>query len=178
MNYECFIFAGFGGQGILSAGKLLAYAGMLEDKNVSWLPSYGAEMRGGTANCNVIISTNQIPSPVLFECDVLFAMNKVSLDKYEKCVKKNGYVFYDSSFIQIENKLKEIEYIGFPATKVASELKKEVFANIVLLGLLIEKTRVISKNTISKALEIVLSEKKKHLIPEEMKFLEIASLKD
>lgn len=168
------IISGFGGQGILSAGKLLAYAGMLEDKFVTWLPSYGPEMRGGTANCHVKISSKPISSPVLNKVYTLIAMNEPSLKKFEDLVIEGGVIISDTSIINnIDNKIEGIEYIGIPATKIASDMGNKAFANIILLGKLIKKTALVSKENIVDAFKEVLPQKLHKLIPKEIKALEI-----
>jgi 2-oxoglutarate ferredoxin oxidoreductase subunit gamma len=113
MTKQEIIIAGFGGQGILSAGRLLAYAGMLENKNVSWLPSYGPEMRGGTANCHVIISDEPVGSPILNSATTLIIMNKPSLDKFEKSVLKGGRIFIDSSLVDKRPARKDVEWYTY-----------------------------------------------------------------
>lgn len=166
------IIAGFGGQGILSAGRLLAYAGMLENKNVSWLPSYGPEMRGGTANCNVIVSDEPIGSPILNNATALIVMNGPSLEKFENMVEKGGIIISDSVLVEETSSREDVQTFQIPATQIASEMGNLTYANIILLGKLIEKTGVVSKENFEKALKKVLPQKKHYLIPEEMKALE------
>lgn len=166
------IISGFGGQGILSAGRILAYAGMLENKNVSWLPSYGPEMRGGTANCNVIISGEAVGSPILNSATSLIVMNGPSLDKFEGIVESGGLIIIDSSLVDKEPKRKDVEVCGIPATKTAFEMGNPAFANIILLGKLIAVTKIVSKEAFEESLKKMLPEKKHHLIPVEMKALE------
>lgn len=165
------IIAGFGGQGILSAGKLLAYAGMLEGKNVSWLPSYGPEMRGGTANCSVVISDEPVGSPILDTANVLIVMNGPSLEKFEKSVVKDGLIISDSSLVEAKPERKDIDFVGVPATQLASDMGNLTYANIIILGKLLAKTGIISKESFEAALKKVLPAKKHHMIPEEMKAL-------
>lgn len=166
------IIAGFGGQGILSAGRLLAYAGMLENKNVSWLPSYGPEMRGGTANCNVIISDEAIGSPILNSATALIVMNGPSLDKFEGAVNKDGVIITDSLLVEKAPTRADVKVYQIPATQIASDMGNLTYANIILLGKLIEVTGVVSKKNFEEALKKVLPQKKHYLIPEEMKALE------
>lgn len=173
MVQQDIIIAGFGGQGILSAGRVLAYAGMLENKNVSWLPSYGPEMRGGTANCNVIISDEPVGSPILNSATALIVMNGPSLEKFEDMVVKDGVVITDSSLVDKKTKRTDIKVYEIPATKLASDMGNLTYANIILLGKLIEETGIVSKENFAKALQKVLPEKKHYLIPEEMKALEM-----
>jgi len=172
MVHQEIIIAGFGGQGILSAGRVLAYAGMLENKNVSWLPSYGPEMRGGTANCSVIISDELVGSPILNNATSLIVMNGPSLDKFEAMVVKGGMIISDSSLIDRKSSRTDIDVYEIPATKLASDMGNQTFANIFLLGKLIAKTGIVSKENFEAALRKVLPKKHHHLIPEEMKALE------
>jgi 2-oxoglutarate ferredoxin oxidoreductase subunit gamma len=167
------IIAGFGGQGIQMAGMLLAYAGMLQNKEVSFLPSYGPEMRGGTSNCHVIVSDDKVGSPVLNSSTVLLAMNRPSLDKFEDFVRPGGLIITDSSLVNRSPERKDVTICEIPATKIASDLGNAAFANIVVLGALLGKTGVISKEFIEKALIKVLPEKKHDLIPIEMQALEM-----
>lgn len=172
MKHLDVIISGFGGQGILSAGRLLAYAGMLENKNVSWLPSYGPEMRGGTANCHVIISEGTIGSPILNKASALIVMNGPSLDKFENTVAEGGIIISDSSLIERKTTREDVKYFGIPATQMASDMNNTTYANIILLGKLIEETKIISKENFEKALKKILPEKKHYMIPEEMVALE------
>lgn len=167
------ILAGFGGQGILSAGRLLAYAGMLDGKQVSWLPSYGPEMRGGTANSSVVISDNPVDSPVLNSAGSIIVMNKPSLGKFESWVDKGGIIIIDSSIIDKDITRKDISSFRIPATAIASEMGNMAFANIILLGKLIAEKGTVSVENFEKALYAVLPEKKHNLIPMEMEALKI-----
>ena len=128
------ILAGFGGQGILFAGKLLAYAGMLNGKEVSWLPSYGPEMRGGTANCSVIISDEQIASPIIQKPDVLLALNGPSLEKFEDAVVKGGTIIYDASLISSAKENADVNICGISATETAIGMDAKTLANMVMIG--------------------------------------------
>jgi 2-oxoglutarate ferredoxin oxidoreductase subunit gamma len=166
------IIAGFGGQGILSAGKLLAYAGMLENKNVSWLPSYGPEMRGGTANCHVIISDEPVGSPILNSATTLIVMNGPSLEKFEGIVEEMGVIISDSTLVENKPKRTDLEVFEIPATQMASDMGNLTYANIILLGKLIKKTGIVSIENFELALRKVLPPKYHYLIPEEMKALE------
>lgn len=173
MNHLDLIIAGFGGQGILSAGKLLAYAGMLEGKYVSWLPSYGPEMRGGTANCSVVISDEPVGSPILDTANVLIVMNGPSLEKFEKTVVNGGLIISDSSLVEAKPMRTDVDFVGVPATQIASDMGNLTYANIIILGKLLAKTGIISKESFEAALKKVLPAKKHHMIPEEMKALTI-----
>jgi 2-oxoglutarate ferredoxin oxidoreductase subunit gamma len=175
MNQVEIIIAGFGGQGILSSGKMIAQAGMIEGKNVSWVPSYGPEMRGGTSNCHVIVSENPVGSPILNECDVLIAMNGPSLEKFEKSVVPGGLIIVDSSLVENKSKRTDIEFVGIPATQMASDMGNLTYAGIIILGKLLAKTEVVSNENFEAALKKILPKKKHHLIPEEMKALEMGA---
>lgn len=147
------IFAGFGGQGILSMAKFLAYAAMETDLNVSWLPSYGPEMRGGTCNCTVTISEEAVGSPIVTEPSSVLVMNRPSLDKFEPMVRPGGLLIMDSNLIDRFPIRSDIEIIAIPAQKEAEEIGKKTIANMVLLGALVKKTGVISEEALLKALK-------------------------
>lgn len=172
MAQQEIIISGFGGQGILSAGRLLAYAGMLEGKNVSWLPSYGPEMRGGTANCHVIISDDPVGSPILNSATTLMVMNGPSLDKFESIVVPGGIIITDSSLVNKSPKRSDVKAYEIPATQMASDMGNLTYANIIMLGKFLEATGIISKENFEKALRKVLPQKYHHMIPEEMEALE------
>lgn len=145
--------AGFGGQGLLFLGRLLAEAGMRQNLHVSWLPSYGPEMRGGTANCHVNISTTTIGSPLVSVPTVLIAMNKPSLDKFETEVIPGGLVLYDSSLIDRPPTRSDVEVIALPATEIADKLGSAKSANMVALGALIGKTNLLEKEGVIEAMK-------------------------
>jgi 2-oxoglutarate ferredoxin oxidoreductase subunit gamma len=166
------IIAGFGGQGILSAGRLLAYAGMLENRHVSWLPSYGPEMRGGTANCHVIISDSPVGSPILNSATTLIVMNRPSLDKFEDVVVEGGIIISDSSLVDRKPIRSDVQADEIPATKMASDMGNLAYANIIMLGRLLKRTGVVSRESVIEALKEVLPEKKHYMIPEEIKALD------
>ena len=132
------LFAGFGGQGILFAGKFLAYKGLMEDKQVSWLPSYGPEMRGGTANCNVILSETPVGSPIITTPDVLIAMNLPSLQKYVDTVVPGGQVYVDSSLIDAKVERTDVDVFYIPATQMAKDENIATLANMIIIGHLLE----------------------------------------
>ena len=132
------LIAGFGGQGILFSGKFLAYKGLTEDVQVSWLPSYGPEMRGGTANCNVILSDSPVGSPIITEPDVLIAMNTPSLQKYVDTVAPGGQIYVDSSLIDIKVARTDVEVFYIPATQIAKEAGIASLANMIIVGHLLE----------------------------------------
>jgi len=153
MASQQIIFAGFGGQGILSMGKFLAYAGMDAELNVSWLPSYGPEMRGGTANCSVILTDEAIGSPVVSKADSLVVMNRPSLDKFEDAIETNGLLIIDSDLVDRMPVRKDIEVIAIPAQTIAAEIGSKTIANMVLLGALVKKTGIVSMDTILASLK-------------------------
>ncbi len=162
---ERIIIAGFGGQGVMAMGQLLTYAGMIEDKKVSWLPSYGPEMRGGTANCSVIISSEDVGSPVVIDSNTAIAMNKPSLDKFEDSVVKGGKLFINSSLIDEKSKRDDIEVYYIPANDIANELGNIRVANMVMLGAYLEASKVVETDSVLKAFTKVFGEDKKHLLP-------------
>lgn len=165
------IIAGFGGQGILSAGRLIAYAGLLDGREVSFFPSYGPEMRGGTANCMVVVSDEPIASPVLNSCTALIVMNNPSLEKFESYLKKDGVLITDSSLVQQKPVRNDIRHFELPATLMASDAGNKAFSNIYLVGKLIKETGIITPESFEKALYGVLSKSKHYLIPQEMEAL-------
>lgn len=147
------IFAGFGGQGILSMGKFLAYAGMDANKNVSWLPSYGPEMRGGTANCSVIVTDDQVGSPIVTKPTSVVVMNRPSLDKFEKTLVKGGLLIIDSNLVDRAIERTDIEVIKIPAQDEAAKAGSGQIANMVLLGALVAKTQIVSMDELLEALK-------------------------
>jgi 2-oxoglutarate ferredoxin oxidoreductase subunit gamma len=151
------IIGGFGGQGILFFGSILAYTGMLENKQVTWFPSYGAEIRGGTANCTVIVSDELIGSPIVKNPDVLIVMSDASLNKFESQLKKNGMLVVDSSLIKSPIRRTDIEVVAVPATEISSKNGNTKSANMVLLGAFITKSEIVKKASVFKALERTIS---------------------
>ncbi len=133
-----YLFAGFGGQGLLFSGKVLAYKGLIQGKNVSWLPSYGPEMRGGTANCSVIISDEPVGAPLISHPDVLVAMNLPSLDKYEADVKPGGIILVDSTLIERKVMRDDVSVYYIPSTKLAGDIGAPTLANMILMGKLLD----------------------------------------
>lgn len=165
--------AGFGGQGILFSGKLLAYQGLIEDKCVSWLPSYGPEMRGGTANCSVIISDDPIGSPIVDNPDVLIVMNMPSLDKYENTVAAGGKIFVDSSLIERRSCRNDADVFYIPATKIAADAGATNLANMVILGKMMRETACVDHSDIEAAVKKVVSARHKDLLELNLKMLEL-----
>ena len=158
------ILAGFGGQGILFAGKLLAYSGLMDGKEVSWLPSYGPEMRGGTANCSVCISDIEISSPLILEPDNLIAMNTPSYAKFISTVKPGGKAFIDSTLIDEKSDRTDIECFYIPATKLEQEHNLKGMENIILFGKPLKETGITSLEVVEKGLAKCVPPAKSHLI--------------
>lgn len=159
------LIAGFGGQGVLFAGQLLAYAAMDEGKQVTWIPSYGPEMRGGTANCTVIISDEVIGSPLVLHPQAVIAMNLPSLDKYEPAVKPGGVLVINTSMVDRKATRKDIRVIEVDANKVAEKLGDKRMSNMVLLGALLSQLDVMPEAAIEKALQAHLPERHHKLLP-------------
>ncbi len=164
MTHEI-ILAGFGGQGVMLMGQMLAYAGMTEGKNVSWLPSYGPEMRGGTANCTVVVSDKPVGSPLITRPGILVAMNLPSLDKFEDNVKPGGLLVYNSSLISRPPKRDDIEVLAVPANEIANELGNDRIANMVVLGALLGKKPIVENESILAALRYALPAHRHNLLP-------------
>ncbi len=159
MAYTQILIAGFGGQGILFAGKFLAYKGLLEGREISWLPSYGPEMRGGTANCSVIISDTPVGSPIVSNPDILAVMNLPSLDKYENDAVSGAKIFVDSALIDRKVARQDVATYYIPATRLASDSGIPTLANMIMMGKIIRETNVVSFEDVEKALEKVVSAK-------------------
>lgn len=172
MNKQILI-AGFGGQGILFSGKFLAYEGLLEDKEVSWLPSYGPEMRGGTANCSIILSDEPIGSPIVLNPDILIAMNLPSLDKYESETASGGQIYVDSSLIDRKVEREDVETFYIPATQLASENNLSGLANMIMIGHLIKHSAVIPYENVKVAMEKIVPAKKANLLDLNLKAIEL-----
>ena len=170
------LFAGFGGQGILFAGKFLAYKGLKEDKQVSWLPSYGPEMRGGTANCSVILSETPVGSPIITDPDVLVAMNLPSLEKYIDTVVPGGQVYLDSSLIHYEVKRTDVQVFPIPATAMAKENDMASLANMILVGALLENHPELSFEGTDTVVTDLVPPKKAALIELNMKALNMGKV--
>jgi len=164
MTHEL-LAAGFGGQGVLSMGATLAYAGMIEQKEITWMPSYGPEMRGGTANCIVIVSSERISSPIVTTFDTVIALNQPSLDKFEKAVKPHGLLIYDSTSTLTPPTRTDIQILPIPAGDEALQLKNTKVLNMIVLGAFLERTHVLELGSIMKALRKALPERYHHLLP-------------
>ena len=170
-----FILAGFGGQGILLAGTVLANAFMLDDKNVTWYPCYGAEMRGGTVNCEVVVSDTEVSSVHKKDCDYALVLNQQSFDRFVKNVKSGGIIVANSTLVAETKPRNDIQYVFVPMGKIANDLGTNKVTNIVALGALSSVVGFISIDALKLAVEKVLGEKKKDLLPLNMKALEAGS---
>ena len=159
MSTRQFLFSGFGGQGILFAGKYMAYNGLTEGKNVSWLPSYGPEMRGGTASCSVIIGDSPVGSPIVSKPDILIAMNLPSLDRYEEAVVPGGMIFLDSSLIERKVKRDDVTVYEIPATRLAGENGFPTLANMIIIGKILKELDESQPDAVEAALGKVISAK-------------------
>ena len=167
------LIAGFGGQGILFSGKFLAYKGLMEELQVSWLPSYGPEMRGGTANCNVILSDDPVGSPIITTPDVLIAMNLPSLQKYVNSVVKGGQIYVDSSLIDVKVERDDVEVFYIPATQIAKDEGIGTLANMIILGNFLEKNPNMSFDGVEAVVEKLVPPKKAALKELNMKALSL-----
>ncbi len=159
------LIAGFGGQGVLFLGKILAYQALLSDKQVSWLPSYGPEMRGGTANCSVIVSDNPVGSPIVSRPDCLVAMNLPSLDKYEDAVAPGGKIFLDTTLISRPVRRTDVTVYPIPATQLANDQGTPSLANMMLLGKLLASCEELGAENLEAVLGKVISAKHRELLP-------------
>jgi 2-oxoglutarate ferredoxin oxidoreductase subunit gamma len=164
MAEERIVIAGFGGQGILMLGKLLAYAGMTEGKQVTWLPAYGPEMRGGTANCNVIISDDMIGAPVVTEATCVIAMNLPSLDRFESFVQPGGWLLVNSSLIPRAPARTDVQVLTIPVNELAHQQGSPRVANVVMLGAYLALSQAVEKASVVAAIENVLGPGKQHLL--------------
>ena len=167
------LIAGFGGQGILFSGKFLAYKGLSEDLQVSWLPSYGPEMRGGTANCNVILSDDPVGSPIITTPDVLIAMNAPSLQKYVNSVIKGGQIYVDSSLIDVKVERDDVEVFYIPATQMAKDNGIGTLANMIIVGHLLENHPELSFEGVDAVVDSLVPAKKAALKELNMKALNL-----
>ena len=162
---EELIVAGFGGQGVLSMGMTLAYAGMIEGKEISWMPSYGPEMRGGTANCITIISNHKISSPIVSAFDTAIVLNQPSMDKFALRVKQGGLLMYDSGTVLQPSTRKDVDLIDIPAIKEALKMKNSKIMNMIMLGAYLHLNPVVCIDSVLEALKKVLPEKYHHTLP-------------
>ncbi|MCR4625623.1 MAG: 2-oxoacid:acceptor oxidoreductase family protein [Lachnospiraceae bacterium] len=167
------LLAGFGGQGILFTGKVMVYGALTEGKELSWLPSYGPEMRGGTCNCSVVISDEAIGSPLVTNPDVLVAMNRPSLEKFVNSVVPGGTILVDSSTVDIKVERTDVTVYYVPATTLADKNGLKGLANIILLGKLYKEMKFISKESLDKGLQKCIPAKKAEMLEFNKKALEI-----
>lgn len=175
MSTKQFLFSGFGGQGILFAGKFLAYKGLIEDKQVSWLPSYGPEMRGGTASCSVIVSDEPVGSPIVSNPDMLIAMNLPSLDKYENAVVPGGVIFADSTLIERKVNRDDVTVYYIPATRLASENGTPTLANMIIIGKVLKVLGEFEENAVRAALGKVISAKHADMLEVNLKAMQLGA---
>ena len=175
MSQTQFLFSGFGGQGILFAGKFLAYKGLMEERQVSWLPSYGPEMRGGTASCSVILSDEPVGSPIVTRPDVLVAMNLPSLDKYESAVAPGGIIFADSTLIERKVERDDVTVYYIPATKLAGDNGIGSLANMIIVGKLLSVLGEYDADGITATLGKVISARKADMLDMNLKALQIGA---
>ena len=175
MNTKEFLFSGFGGQGILFAGKFIAYKGLIEGKQVSWLPSYGPEMRGGTASCGIIVSDGAVGSPIVAKPDILVAMNLPSLDRYESAVKTGGMIFYYSSLIERPLTRTDVKAFAVPATRLAGENGFASLGNMILVGKILAALGEFNEEGVNAALAKVIPPKKADMLSVNLKALQIGA---
>lgn len=175
MATKQFLFSGFGGQGILFSGKFMAYKGLIDGKNVSWLPSYGPEMRGGTASCSVIVSDEPVGSPIVSKPDVLIAMNLPSLDKYESTVAPGGMIFLDSSLIERKVERDDVSVFYIPATRLAGENGMPTLANMIIVGKVLKELDDFAKESVDAALAKVISAKRADMADINRKAMQIGA---
>ncbi|MDD3034033.1 MAG: 2-oxoacid:acceptor oxidoreductase family protein [Bacteroidales bacterium] len=162
---EEIIIAGFGGQGVLSMGKILAYSGIMQGQQVTWMPSYGPEMRGGTANVTVILSDSKISSPLLSKFDTAIILNQQSMDKFEDSVKPGGIMIYDPNGITRKPVRKDIKIYSINAVDISNELGNSKAYNMVVLGAFLSKKPIVSMDNVIKGLKKSIPERHHHLIP-------------
>ena len=162
---EEIIIAGFGGQGVLSMGKILAYSGVMQNQEVSWFPSYGPEMRGGTANVTVIVSDNRISSPILNQYDTAIILNQQSLDKFESCVKPGGILLYDPNGISTPPTRKDIKIFKVEGTEEAAKMGNAKIFNMIVLGGFLKLKPIVKMENVEKGLQKSLPERHHKLIP-------------
>lgn len=170
---EEIIIAGFGGQGVLSMGKILAYAGMMQDQEVSWFPSYGPEMRGGTANVTVILSDERISSPIVNWFDTAIILNQQSMDKFEKTVKPGGILLYDPNGITRHPERTDIKIYTINAAEESAKMGSSKVFNMIILGAFLKLKPIIDPDHMHKGLEKSLPQRHHHLIPENEKAIEM-----
>jgi len=162
---EEIIIAGFGGQGVLSMGKILAYSGIMQDMEVTWMPSYGPEMRGGTANVTVVLSDKRVSSPIVQTCDTAIALNQQSLDKFQAAVKPGGLLLYDPNGITTPPSRKDIKIAKIEAAEEAATLGNSKAYNMIVLGAFLKLKPIVKMENVIKGLKKSIPERHHHLIP-------------
>ena len=167
------LLAGFGGQGVLFAAKLLSYGGLIEGKEVSWLPSYGPEMRGGTANCSVVLSDDPIGSPLVLEPDVLLALNQPSYDKFAGTVVEDGLIIVDTMLVPEVKERHGVRLIKVPATTMAEEADLKGLANVVMTGVIVKASGCLDIDNVEAAIKKSISERKAHLLEPNIRALRL-----
>ncbi len=175
MKEKRFLFSGFGGQGILFAGKFVAYKGLMDNKQVSWLPSYGPEMRGGTASCGVIVSDDAVGSPIVSNPNILVAMNLPSLDKYESSVESGGMIFADSSLIERKVERDDVKVFYIPATRLARENGVPTLANMIIVGKIMKELGEFEGDSLNAALKKVISAKHADMLEVNLKAMRLGA---
>lgn len=163
--YKELLAAGFGGQGIMMLGQLVAFSGIEDGRNVTWIPSYGPEMRGGTANCSCVVSDEPVGSPIVTSGDVVVVMNQPSLTKFEGSVKPGGILIYDSDLVEYPNPRTDCTVIPVNSQTVSAELGSNKVANIVILGVLVEASKMVSSESVEKVIREKLGAKKPKFLP-------------
>ena len=175
MSTQNYLLSGFGGQGILFAGKFLAYKGLTAGQQVSWLPSYGPEMRGGTASCSVILSDDPVGSPIVSNPDILVAMNLPSFDKFESTVVKGGMIFADSTLIERKSVRDDVKVFYIPATQLASDNGFPTLANMIIVGKILKELGQFDEDALRAALSKVISAKRADMLEINLKAMRIGA---
>ena len=175
MSTQNYLLSGFGGQGILFAGKFLAYKGLTAGQQVSWLPSYGPEMRGGTASCSVIVSDEPVGSPIVSNPDILVAMNLPSFDKFEPTVVPGGMIFADSTLIERKSVREDVKVFYIPATQLASDNGFPTLANMIIVGKILKELGEFDEDALRAALGKVISAKRADMLETNLKAMKIGA---
>ncbi|NLK18853.1 MAG: 2-oxoacid:ferredoxin oxidoreductase subunit gamma [Synergistaceae bacterium] len=163
--YKTLLAAGFGGQGVMVLGQLVAYTGIEEGRHVTWIPSYGPEMRGGTANCGVVLSEGEIGSPVVDDADVLVVLNQPSLLKFLDRVKPGGALIYNSDMVEYDGSRSDITPVGIPASTIAANLGSDRITNIVILGAVVEAGKIVDDRVCIETIKDKLGTRKPEFLP-------------
>ena len=175
MSTQNYLLSGFGGQGILFAGKFLAYKGLTAGQQVSWLPSYGPEMRGGTASCSVIVSDDPVGSPIVSNPDILVAMNLPSFDKFESTVVPGGMIFADSTLIERKSERNDVKVFYIPATQLASDNSFPTLANMIIVGKILKELGQFDEAALRAALGKVISAKRADMLETNLKAMKLGA---